>query len=452
MHASHRFVTLLLLVAVSSAGCGLKMEQHYQQMRPFMVEGNWNAAADFVEGVKEKFYGDEKNRVLYYMDMGYTLHMAKQYDRSQTFLTKAADSIQDLWTESISSHLSALVGTDNSLPYQGEDFEKVMVHVYGALNFALQNNYESARIEARIVTDKLELYNSKYEESKNVYRDDAFIRWFSGWLRETEGGVQALNDAKIDYHNAVDLYRQQYTPHYATPLPSFVVQDLFRTAEASGIMDTVEDIREAYPDLTWPKQSEIAGQGQVLFIHQNGESPHKIDRYIEAQAGDDKIRVAFPELVTKPKRITTARMTIEGTALSTQTKLMQPITKIAVQNLSDRMGRIMTKAIATAVAKYLAAKGAQKAGQSVGGTAGTVMQLGGAIFGAVSYAVEEADKRSWITLPSEIWAGRLFLDPGVYTIKVDFMDANGRTVKTRSYPGIEVTAGGRAMINDRTFM
>ena len=135
-----------------------------------MVDGNWRAAVDYVEGSKEKFYKDEKNRVLYYFDMGYTLHMAKDYEKSNEYLTKAADSIQELWTKSISAGIKSALGTDNALPYQGEDFEKVLVHVVKALNYAQIEDFESARIEARQVLEKLEVYNAKYEEKKNVYQ------------------------------------------------------------------------------------------------------------------------------------------------------------------------------------------------------------------------------------------------------------------------------------------
>jgi uncharacterized protein len=446
-----RFVLAVACVGAVSASCGLNMEKNYLNMRPFMAKGDWAGAAAYVETKKEDFYGKD-NRVLYYVDKGYTLHMAGQYEQSNEFLDKAAKAVEELWTESVSANAAALLTTDNALPYQGEDFEKVLINIYAALNYAALGKWEDARVEARVVSQNLDQYNSKYEDKKNAYKDDAFIRWFSAWLRETEAGDDAgLDDAKIDYAKAVELYQSLYNPTYKAQVPEFVVQDLFRVAEFRGMMDTIEEIRKAFPNVTWPKYKEVKEKGEILFIHENGESPFKRDKFVEAKAGTDTIRVAFPEFVAKQHRITYAVVKVEGSDVSAQTVLMEPITAIALQNLDDRMGRIMAKAIARAVAKFIASKAAQEGGKAIGGTAGAALQLGGAIFGAASNAMEEADKRSWITLPSDIWVGRLRVDPGKYNLAIEYHDGNGNVVKTKKISDIEVGKAGKKIVLDRTF-
>jgi hypothetical protein len=102
------------------------------------------------------------------------------------------------------------------------------------------------------------------------------------------------------------------------------------------------------------------------------------------------------------------------------------------------------------VAKYIAAKATQEAGKQAGGTAGALLQLGGAIFQAASYVAEEADKRSWITLPGAVSVATAFAEPGQHQLEVDLLAAGGRVVDRVSMP-VEVRAGEIAFVSYRTF-
>src|SRR5512141_2874548 len=157
-------------------------------MRDKLHAHEYDDASKYIDSVKQDFYS-EKNRLLYYMDKGMVLSLGKKYKESNQFLEKAKATAEELWTESISANAAAWLTTDNTIPYQGEDFEKVLIHFVAALNYIGLGNYESARVEARQMSEKLELYNSKYDEKdgKNVYKDDAFARWLSGKLAESEG-------------------------------------------------------------------------------------------------------------------------------------------------------------------------------------------------------------------------------------------------------------------------
>jgi len=216
-----------------TAACGIKPDQYYQAMRPNLLSGNYQAASEYLAKNKEKVFS-ERDRLLYYMDQGMLTHMAKKYGESNKLLESAKQTAEDLWTESIGANAAAWVTTDNSLPYQGEDFEKVLIHFVAALNYIGLADYNAARVEARQITAKLELYNSKYTEGKNAYLDDGFARWLSGRLAETEGGNTALNDAWIDYKKAIDIYQTDYAECYKVGVPRFVVADALRVLDALG--------------------------------------------------------------------------------------------------------------------------------------------------------------------------------------------------------------------------
>lgn len=412
------------------------MNRHYQDLRPKLLNRDFNAVNDFIDQSKKSFYRSEKNRLLFYMDKGMVLHLAGRYEESNAFMERAKTAAQELWTESVAEHIQAALTTDNALSYAGEDFERVLLHFVAALNYIGLRKYDSARVEARQVTNRLELYNQTYSgEHKNVYKDDAFARWLSGKLAETEGGFQALNDAWIDYRKAIAVYEEQYQSRYGTPLPDFVVQDALRVTHALGQEFSTEfrELRSRFPHVDFVKESDRKGLGELVFIHLGGEAPYKVDDYWTAHTPTGPMRIAFPRFVKKRMGGKRARIQVAENE-PIETELAEDIAAIAVQNLKDHMGRIRAKAIARAIGKQVAAevgrvagKGLQKAGHE---KVGTALEVGSLLFKVGSAIAEEADKRSWVTLPARIGVTSFFAPPGEYSLEVDFVDSRGDVVES----------------------
>ncbi len=449
------FVRGVVLVSLL-VGCGLNPEKNYQNIRPNMLAGNYDAADKYLDSVKEDFYSKD-NRLLYYMDKGMVLHLGKKYEQSNQFLEKAKATAEELWTESISANAAAWMTTDNSIPYQGEDFEKVLIHFVAALNNVSTGDYSAARVEARQVSQKLELYNSKYDEAeaenggKNAYLDDAFARWLSGKLRETDNEMGALNDAWIDYKKALAVYESDYAVRYGTQVPTLLVQDALRALEGLGgaFKEELADLKRRYPSVTAPSRAETKEMGEIILVHLSGEAPYKIDKYWEVQASNgDYVRIAYPEFVAKPYQVAGARLKVG--ASSGQTELAENITSIAIQNLNDKIGRIKGKAIARALVKYLASKGIGAAGDKAGGAAGAGLQLVGALMQIGNAVAEESDKRSWITLPAAVNMGRIFAPAGEHTVDVEFYGPGGQTI-SRAQLQAKVVAGKPTFLTYRTY-
>ncbi|OGQ84813.1 MAG: hypothetical protein A2289_17340, partial [Deltaproteobacteria bacterium RIFOXYA12_FULL_58_15] len=435
-------VTLVLAVAILVSACGMKPEENYKKMRANLIAGNFDAVDKYLEKVKKDIYSED-NRLLFYMDKGMVLHLGKKYKESNALLEQGKKTAEDLWTESVGKNAAAWVSTDNSLPYQGEDFEKVLLHFVSALNFIGMGDYAGARVEARQITGKLELYTSKYEQRENIYKDDAFARWLSGKLAETGIGEDpsALNDSWIDYKKALKIYETDYAERYQVTVPKFLVADALRALEGLGgdFSAELNEVRSRFPGVAYKTRAETKGKGEVVLIHSAGEAPYKVDEYWESKAGDDPLRIAFPKFVAKTNQIIGCRVNAGGETAGAD--LAEPITAIAIQNLNDHMGRIQAKAIARAIAKYIAAKAAQAAGEQVGGTGGAVLQLAGAVFQVANAVAEEADKRSWITLPAGVNVASVFLDPGPQELEVHLLGAGGQVVQKVKLP-VEVKADG----------
>jgi uncharacterized protein len=111
-------------------------------------------------------------------------------------------------------------------------------------------------------------------------------------------------------------------------------------------------------------------------------------------------------------------------------------TALAEKSLSDRMAGTTTKAVARAAIKFAAAEGATRGAQHAvnKGDAQWVALVVGLLSHGLAVASEEADTRSWRTLPDEIHISRLWVPAGEYESRIQTVTRTGggpRTVETR---------------------
>lgn len=405
------------LVTVTLLAACAPVTQHYVAVETRLAQARFADADHLVE--KHATQYGRKNRVLYALDRAMTLHYAGRYEESNRFLAQAEQLIDDLFTKSVSAETRALLSNDLTLPYEGEDFETVLVNVVAAINYALLDQWDDALVEARKVDHKLNVINDRYAQ-KNVYREDAFARYLSGILYEGRG---ELNDAFIAYRKAYDTYLT-YQKQYRTPIPPTLPADLLRVTDALGLRDEHAHYRELFPSAAWTTQREFRTQAELIVISYDGLAPVKVNEFVDAPIPDGSggiyiLRVAFPKFVPRPTGISGAEVRLvgeTGATVSSATFLAEDITAIAQKDLADRIGRISAKTIARATAKYALTRTAEhETKKSKGNDSGALVGLLGNIY---SLATEQADTRSWRTLPGAIRMARVPVPPGRYTVEV----------------------------------
>jgi hypothetical protein len=109
-----------------------------------------------------------------------------------------------------------------------------------------------------------------------------------------------------------------------------------------------------------------------------------------------------------------------------ESTLAQPLADIARRNLEQRIGLISAKAIARATAKYLASYQLKRATKS---------SMVGFIANVYTMASEQADTRSWRTLPYQFHLVRIELAPGKQSLECRAVNIAGQVV---SLPAVEV--------------
>lgn len=424
----------LLLGVFAWMGSCSQDQSLYLKIDNLAKAGKYDQAAKLIES-KRKDYG-ERDAVLFNMDRGIMYHYAGKYKNSNAAFELAERRIDDLFTQSISKAAGSFLLNDNTIPFKGEDFEGVVINIYRSLNYLQMGDVEGALVEARKVDHKLGLINRQYgPKDKNVYGEDAFVRMLMGIFYEMGGSQDELNDAYISNKKAYAVYQKAFGKNYRVQVPNMLGANLLTTANFMGRQE-VEASQRLFPGLPVTPLEEKRRDGQIYILHFAGHSPIKQDYHFRAMMPDRKvIKIAFPRYVRVPYKINASRVQVSGR--TTRLEVVEPLGAIAVASLGNRLGRIKAKAIARALTKYLANRALQKRAEKSSAGAGLLASLAGAVFTEVS---EQADIRSWRTLPDMILMGRVTVPPGEHDVRVEFLQGNA-VRRTRSFKKFKVNAG-----------
>jgi hypothetical protein len=438
-----------------------------------LLENDYRQADAIIQKAEDE-YGT-KSRVLYGMDRGMTLQLAGEYEQSNVVLEQAEDEVDRLYTRSVRTESLAFVTNDNSLPYEGEPYEQVMINVLKALNYASLNRWQDALVEARRIDHRLNVLADRTKE-KAAYRDDGFARYLSGILYESAGD---LNDAFIAYRKAYETFDASRA-WSRTGVPSQLHADLLRTADALHLSQEFTEYQHLFPDTVWKSIEEQQRLAQVLVISYNGRAPRKEDQFLDLPISGDAlalvlvnrgfssgnreqhratdsvlyglngrvVRVALPKIVPQKTQVPVDTISLtpeQGAPVVVRTELAQNVTALADKALSDRIAGIAVKAVARAAFKYSLAEGASRGSQqAVGGDLGPLVGLAvGLLTKGFAVASEESDKRSWRTLPDEIHVARTWVSPGDYRVGTV---ASGTGVSTKT---LSLRAGETSIVIQR---
>ncbi len=219
-----RFPTLGLCVFLV-AGCAStgKMQQEIVSR---MAVGDYPGAIALVEGERDGAFRG-KNRLVYFLELGMLLHVEGRYADSNAAFERAKGIGDSLYTLSLSNEAVSLMTNDYALDYAGENFERTLIHLFSALNYALLQKPDSALVEARQVGEYLRKLQVD-STNQNVYQEDAFARYLSAMLFESSG---EFDSAFVDYKKAVIAYRT-YGSEYAVPPPESLYPNAGRVARS----------------------------------------------------------------------------------------------------------------------------------------------------------------------------------------------------------------------------
>lgn len=447
------FVAFFILMGVfvlTGISCSLNAPSIQPQVNGLVVANRLEKALKVLNS-QPHAYGPN-NELLFLLDKGLILHLAKHYPESIETLAQAQRKIDALYTKSLTRIAGSWIYNDYTAPYQGEDFEHVLVNVFQALNYVGLGQIGEALVEARDVDSKLNVINSLYPpQQKNVYREDAFVRFLMGILYEASGTAEDINNALISYQKAAQIYAGDYEPTYRTAVPRFLQENLLSTAQWMGEADFAP-YRKQFPQAGFIPLKEKAQKAEVYLIQYNGLAPIKVQTSFPFPLpGGYMNKVAFPHYSERSYDTKSSRfIAVDRQRRESQeeSELAEPLGAIAVKNLENRRIRVFVKAALRPTGKYLAERGLErKAQESWGDPSIPWYRSAASLYNLFS---EQADLRSWQTLPDEIRLARLILNPGEYKLRVDNLNSNRETIEQVDLGTVILKAGEKKFFFIRT--
>jgi len=279
------------------------------------------------------------------------------------------------------------------------------------------------------------------------------MRYLTGLIYESQN---ELNDAFISYRKSITEYLNSKRI-YTFYIPQDLVFRVLKIAKKLGFKEEFEEIcKKLNLNISWKDvKYDLEDNAEVILFHYNGFAPYKVDNYIEVSFGEgwgyvgsikvssdeekdlqkarqiarsiasnEQFLVAFPKFVPNENKIKYAVVEIYdlgGKKITTQkTFKVEDIETIAIENLEDKIARIRIKSIARAAIKYALSKELTR--RLTEKSDEFSKWLVKKAFQVTSVATEQADKRSWRTLPKEINLCVVSLPEGEYNVEIKFYD------------------------------
>jgi hypothetical protein len=362
-----------------------------------------------------------KDRVLYYLNKGMILRMERNFTASNIAFELAKKDIDSLYATSVTESVLSVTVNDTTVSYSGADYERMLLHSYMSLNYLELGQPDSARVESLQIDEALRSYKEKHPGTK--FSDDAFALYLTGMIYEDMG---EYSDAMISYRSAYTAYK--HTPGGVIPLE--LQTDLLRMSQQQGLTNELQQYETEFN----AAPSVHSEQGELVFILSNGlvSMKHERSMIVPALNSGTLVRISLPfyREALNGNNVASARITV-GNQQST-TELVDNIDSVARKNLDEHMPAIIARSAARAVVKTEAVSVVERNAMNNGGNNSSFDILGALALQVAAIATEQADTRSWLTLPSNIQMARLQLPAGKHTVTIDFLDRNQNVVSTRN--------------------
>lgn len=411
--SERRLVFLGAVIWLSLSACvSARMSDH--ETDRYFRDGKYDTAIARLKKGLEKQGEDGRDTLLYLLDLGLALHSAGKYEESNQAFLKA-DKIAEIKDyTSISKEAATLLTSDNIKDYKGEDFEKVLISTYLAINYALMGHFEDALVEARRVNHKLFLLVSQGEKK---YKQNAFARYLSAILYEQEGDY---NDAYVDYKKTYEL------------VPDFpnLKQDLWHCAWILKIPDEMERWDKTFgltqqDHIEAKKLGPKSPLGEIIVIYENGISPIKRPHPHFSE---------IPKFYPRWNPVSQAMITINAQEKG-RTVVLENIESTAIANLDEKYAGLIAKKIAGIASKELV--GAAVAHKTDSPLLGFAVKM-------ALYLSDQADVRSWNLLPKDLQILRIPIEEGIYHVEAYPLGLQPLPEKI-----IQVKAGRKAFVSFR---
>ena len=401
-------------------------------------------------------HAPKKPDIPYQFELGVVAHYANRFPESSKAFDLAGDIAEDRYTKSVSKELGSLVTSDKLRPYAATQYERLLSHYYRALNYIYLNQLDGALVECRRATNLINYF--KGEDEKYDFFGAGFLAHLSGMLFEAAG---EWNDALISYKQAAEYYKNA-SEKTGVETPKDIGNALVRLTRRLGFTDEFERYQEQYGD----PPSHAENTGELILFYESGYVPPRVEenlifpilktddvkdekfaRTLMKREGVtyDKVKLAYLLRIAIPT-IRSQRPHFAGIKVAVGENqrrgvLVEDVEAIAIETFKAERPIILLRTLARAIGKYLLTRQANKKHEALG----LLTNLAGVL-------TEQADTRSWRTLPNQIFMVRMPLLAGTHTLNLSFLGADGQVLQPEPKgPKVEIHPNQITFWNHRTY-
>ncbi len=414
----------LCSVVYCFAGChSYMLDDAQNDLRNSFNDNNYEESKQLLDKFEKDNIYRSKDQVLFHLESGTIYHFAGDYDQSSLHFSKAETEIDQNFTKSISRGAGAFLTNDNKLVYDGEPYEDVYLNAFKALNYIHQQDWQSALVETRRMSYKMEQLDVKIKGlAEALSKSDS-----TGKAEWNTGKVNIQNSAFSHYLSTV-LYSKSGKYDDARIEYEKLQAALNEQSEVSGFRTTSsKEIQKlAEPD-----------SYNILLTGFSGRAPYKvqedarifIDDYSTEDNNEFYLKFSFPALETYNSRVSGIRAIIND-SIQTDLNLIEEMDLVSADVYKAKQPVIYSRALVRASVKAASTKIISGLVGEKNSFLGDILQILGFIGQEVT---EKADLRGWQTMPGKAWANVIKLPPGSHTVRIEYLSFRNRVLLTEEF-------------------
>lgn len=443
-------ILLSILALAVSVGCTTRNEA-FVEVDNAVNEGRYLDAAQAMSGEDRSDFYRDRDKVLYFLDVGMLYHYGGEFEQSTQYLNEAELLIEQYFTKRVTQAAGSLLLNDTVMDYAGEDYEDLYLNVFKALNFLKTGDLDGGFVEVRRVNTKLNLLEDKYaslaasysssedsavdlEPGSTQFYNSALARYLSMLLYRAEGD---WDGARIDYNKFLQAYELQPEIYdFAPPI------DEAASLPADSPRLSVVAFSGRSPVKKANTLYVVTGPNQVTIVTNEEDDAGVLvptnysSFYWPGIEGGYRFKFQLPYMDLQGTQVTNVRLLVDGQPAG-DLGMMENMERIAEETFQVKYPILFLKTVTRTIVKGLVAQKAKEQAGSQGLAAGI---LGSIVADVAVEASEQADLRTSRYFPAYAFAGEFELPEGEHRIEIEYL--SGETLLFREDLGTRNIAPG----------
>ena len=419
MRRTHNLVSLAIVTML--AGCAtVNHNDAASNVNLAAQSGNIDGAL----AALDQSYSSEsdKKELLYLMEKGELLRLAKRYEDSNSALL-SADNIVKQWEEDSKANAKRIGGTlgaallsEKFKTYEGQDYEKVMLTLRLALNRMALGDWDNARADIKRTHERESTIASLRDKDFAKAEEEAKEKGANVQSKELNGyPTETLNDPAVlalknGYQNALGHYLSAFV-YEALNEPSMAAPGYRKAIELFPNQSVLEDGLKGLDARSSYGNKRKQQKTDVLFVIEAGAAPARSAKSFPLPVPTGGGRLVVAQL-SMPVILPSQSPPISSLTVGDLSLPAQPIVDfnlMARRALKDDMPGLILRGATRAIVKGVAQDQAQKHFGAVGGILAAVATV----------ATEQPEDRIWRSLPERIYVARGYVAPGEYDLRLN---------------------------------